>query len=78
MAVNSNNNTDTQSIDNGSIDTNTLEIPKSLLKKLSPSQRKLIEVRATNHPHGLLSSELTGKTKVSNKSNLSNLSERCY
>lgn len=65
-----NNNTDTQSIGNEFTSTNTLEIPKSLLSKLSPNQKKLIEVLAANHPHGLLSSELTREIAVSNKSDL--------
>lgn len=69
MAVN-NTNTDTQSIDNNFIDTDTLEVPKSFLAKLSPNQRKLVEALAANHKHGLLSSELTLAIGVSNKSDL--------
>lgn len=69
MAVNKNNaTTDTQSIDNEFTD--ALKIPTSLLEKLSPNQKKLIEVLAANHPHGLLSSELTHSIGVSNKSDL--------
>lgn len=62
MAVNNNNNTDLQS-------TTTLNISDSLLSKLSPGQRKLINVLAAN-PDGLLSSELSREIAISNKSNL--------
>lgn len=65
---NNNNNTDIQFTDIESI--NTLKIPKSLIDKLSPNQKKLVETLATNHPHGLLSSELTREIAVSNKSDL--------
>lgn len=67
MAVNNNNNTDIQS-DTNSVD--FLDIPSSLLSKLSPNQKKLIETLANNHPYGLLSSELTREIAVSNKSDL--------
>ena len=56
MAVN-NNNTD-------------IQLPESLISKLSPNQKKLVETLATNHPYGLLSSELTREIAVSNKSDL--------
>jgi len=67
MAINNNNNTDIQ-LDTHSID--VLDIPESLLSKLSPNQKKLIETLAENHPYGLLSSELTQRIGVSNKSDL--------
>lgn len=67
MAV-KNTDTDVQSIDNEFIP--VLEIPKSLLKKLSPNQRRLIDALAAKYPHGLLSSELTREIAVSNKSDL--------
>ena len=68
MAVNKNNNTDIQSTDTQPID--ILDIPESLLSKLSPNQKKLIETLAENHPYGLLSNKLTREIAVSNKSDL--------
>ena len=63
MAVNS--NTDVQATTD-----DILKIPSSLFSKLSNNQKKLIQTLAENHPHGLLSSELTHELGVSNKSDL--------
>lgn len=45
----------------------TIYLPDSLLRILSPNRKKLLEALAAN-PHGLLSSELTEQTGISNKS----------
>lgn len=62
MAVNNNNirTTDAECI-------HPLEIPGSLLNKITPGQKKLIEALAAN-PQGLSSSELTRQIAISNKS----------
>ena len=64
MAVNNNN---IQSTDNEYI--TILKIPESLLNKITPGQKKLIETLAAN-PQGLFSSELTRQIAISNKSHL--------
>ena len=70
MEVNSNKNTDIQSSDFDFIEVEPLEISESFLNKLTLNEKKLVETLAANHPHGLLSSDLTSATGISNKSNL--------
>ena len=64
-----NNNTDAQSIGNEFTNTAPLAITESLLRILSPSQKKLVEALFA-HPNGLTSGELTQAIAVSNKSAL--------